>query len=533
MKILFFLLFSLCGVINAQFVNYQVNTPAANQPNEVSITINPVNPNSIAAGSNLYYLYLSEDAGKTWIQKQMSSLWRVWGDPCLVYDASGNLFYGHLSDQRNTSRGYWIDRIVVQRSTNNGMDWDADAGIGFNPPVKQQDKEWLTADITNSPFRNNLYLAWTEFDQYGSSSPSDSSRILFSRSTNSGISWTDPIRVNTKAGDCIDDDNTVEGAVPTVGPNGEIYISWSGPLGIVFGKSLDGGVTFLNNKHVANLNAGWAFNIPGINRANGLPITGCDISNSRYRGNIYINWSDQKDGDTDIYFARSTDGGNTWNSPIKVNNDILKRHQFFNWMSVDPKTGIIYVIFYDRRDNYDPNSLQTHVYIARSDDGGETFKNYRISESPFFPNSSIFFGDYTNIAAYNGRIHPIWMRLDGNAMSVWTATIKDSELTEIEETDGQIITSFNLFQNYPNPFNPNTTINYNIPVESFIRLKVYDVLGTEVGTLVNEIKKAGTYKIEYNSGRLSSGVYLYRLEAVSIWDNTLSFIESKKMIMLK
>ena len=125
------------------------------------------------------------------------------------------------------------------------------------------------------------------------------------------------------------------------------------------------------------------------------------------------------------------------------------------------------------------------------------------------------------------------MRLDGNTMSVWTAALKDSELIEIKETDIPIITTFNLFQNYPHPFYPSTTINYSVPVESFIRVKVYDVLGTEVGTLVNEIKKSGAYKIEYNSSRLSSEVYLYRLEVISIWDNTLSFIESKKMIMLK
>lgn len=526
------ILFLACNIFYAQsrFTNYQVNSAGANQPNEVTIAINPTNPNYIAAGSNHDYFYVSSDAGKTWTQKQMSSMWGESGDPSVIYDAIGNLYYSHLSN----SSGYWLARIVIQRSTNNGQSWDYDAGIGYNPPYRQQDKEWLGIDLTNSPYRNNIYIAWTEFDKYGSTSSIDSSRILFSRSTNSGQSWSAPIRISTRGGDCIDSDNTVEGCVSAVGPNGEVYLSWAGPLGLIFDKSSNGGVTFGKDIKVADLTAGWDFGIPGISRCNGFPVTGSDISNSPYRGNIYINWSDQIDGDTDIFFAKSTDGGNTWSSPKKVNNDFLKRHQFFNWMSVDPITGKIYIIFYDRRDNLDPNSLQTHVYLAKSDDGGETFKNFRVTDSPFFPNSKIFFGDYTNITAYNGKIYPIWMRLDGNLMSVWTAPINDSDLvTDVEANNDQIIHSYNLFQNYPNPFNPTTTINYQVPAESFVRLKVYDVIGKEVAILINEIKQAGSYNINFNSTGLSSGIYLYRMEATSKFNKYEKFITSKKMILVK
>ncbi|PKL82046.1 MAG: glycosyl hydrolase, partial [Ignavibacteriae bacterium HGW-Ignavibacteriae-3] len=213
-----FLSISINVYAQSPFPNYKVNLPTANQPNEVSIAVNPVNPNYIAAGSNLYYLYVSSNAGITWTQKQMSSVWKVWGDPCLIYDANGNLFYGHLSDQRNVGSGYWIDRMVVQRSTDNGTTWGYDASIGFNPPARQQDKEWLAADLTNSVYRNNIYMAWTEFDKYGSSNPADSTRILFSRSTDSGFSWSMPVRISERGGDCLDSDNTVEGCVPAVGP---------------------------------------------------------------------------------------------------------------------------------------------------------------------------------------------------------------------------------------------------------------------------------------------------------------------------
>ena len=501
----------------SQFKNVRVSSTAANQPNEVSITINPANPSFIAAGSNLNLLYTSVDEGRTWTQKQMSSVWSVWGDPCLVYDSNGFLYYGHLSNQRNIGNGYWIDRIVVQRSTTNGALWDYDVGIGFAPPAKQQDKEWIGVDLSNSKFRNNLYMAWTEFDNYPEFGEtltlSDSSRVLFSRSVNNGQSWSSPIRINTRSGDCLDDDNTVEGCVPAVGPNGEVYLSWSGPAGLMFDKSLDGGVSFASDVKVSSLYGGWAFDINGITRCNGMPITGCDISNSKYRGNIYINWSDQINGDTDVFLAKSTDGGKTWSAPKRVNNDFLKRDQFFTWMSVDPITGVIYIVFYDRRDNLDPSSTQTHVYLARSDDGGETFKNYRVTETPFFPNANIFFGDYTGIAAYNRKVYPIWMRMDGNTMSVWTAPIDDSQLATGIEQEQLMPSEFHLYQNYPNPFNPETTISYDLKEPAYIRLKVYDSIGNEVATIVNENQEPGLQRVLFNaqSANLPSGVYVYRL----------------------
>ncbi len=85
---------------------------------------------------------------------------------------------------------------------------------------------------------------------------------------------------------------------------------------------------------------------------------------------------------------------------------------------------------------------------------------------------------------------------------------------------------FNISQNYPNPFNPNTTIKYQIPELSFVTVKVYDVLGNEIATPVNEEKPAGSYQIEFDATVLSSGIYFYRLQAGN-------FIETKKMILLR
>ena len=86
--------------------------------------------------------------------------------------------------------------------------------------------------------------------------------------------------------------------------------------------------------------------------------------------------------------------------------------------------------------------------------------------------------------------------------------------------------NFVLKQNYPNPFNPSTTIQYSIPKESFVTIKVYNVLGKEIVTLVNERKSAGTYSVNFNSSNISSGVYFYRLIS-----GTHS--ATKKMVILK
>jgi len=88
--------------------------------------------------------------------------------------------------------------------------------------------------------------------------------------------------------------------------------------------------------------------------------------------------------------------------------------------------------------------------------------------------------------------------------------------------------TFSLAQNYPNPFNPSTVINYQLPVAGLVTLKVFDVLGNEVVTLVNEEKNAGSYNAQFtmNNVQLSSGIYFYKLQAGS-------FVDTKKMILLK
>jgi hypothetical protein len=98
--------------------------------------------------------------------------------------------------------------------------------------------------------------------------------------------------------------------------------------------------------------------------------------------------------------------------------------------------------------------------------------------------------------------------------------------TSVENLSTYLPALFNLDQNYPNPFNPSTNISFSIPTKSFVSLKVFDVIGREVATLMSQEKPVGTYNVSFDASKLPSGVYFYRLTAGG-------FTQVKKMLMIK
>jgi|TARA_R110000737_G_scaffold352064_1_gene396531 hypothetical protein len=384
---------------------------------EPSIAIHPKNTNIQIAGSVLDDYYYSQDAGKTWTSKTLKSKYGVYGDPVLLFDNEGRAYYFHLASYK---QGHHLDRIVCQYSDK--VDGEFSGGSAPAPVgTKVQDKHWICVD----PETNALYMTWTQFDAYNSDNPKDSSIIVFSKSLDQGVSWSTPIRISKHGGDCLDDDNTVEGAVPAVGKNGEIFVAWAGPLGLVWQKSLDKGETWMKEEIVIGpLFGGWTLEIPAIMRANGLPILQSDLSQGPNRGTLYLNWCDQKNGedDTDVWLAKSTDEGQTWSAPIRVNQDKGKAQQFFTWMTVDQSTGYLYLVYYDRRNS---KGNETDVYAACSKDGGQTFTEVRITEKPFLSDESVFFGDYLNIAAVDGVVRAIYPRMDEFKISLWVGLLSE------------------------------------------------------------------------------------------------------------
>ncbi|MCH6573579.1 MAG: T9SS type A sorting domain-containing protein [Bacteroidetes bacterium] len=124
----------------------------------------------------------------------------------------------------------------------------------------------------------------------------------------------------------------------------------------------------------------------------------------------------------------------------------------------------------------------------------------------------------------NAMDHVTYM-IDSNvANSFPTGTAMRSKIVSVESSN--FITDYVLEQNYPNPFNPSTTIKFGIPEKNNVVLTVYNSLGAEVATLVNEVREAGSYEIQFNANNFSSGIYYYKIIAGN-------FVETKKMILLK
>ena len=500
--------------VSAQFQNVQVGAPLNTyEPEEPSIVINPNNTNHILVGSNSNNYYFSTNAGLTWQHGFLYSSFGVSGDPCVLVDQNGNYYYFHLVPD--------MSRVICQKTNSIGGSWSNGSYTGVNG-TKDNDKEWAAIDQDNG----NIYVAWAQFDEHGSFNTLDSSEIQLSRSTDGGLTWSVPVVVSDRKGNAQGSNYSYHAPMPAIGPNNELYVTWMGPEGLMFDKSIDGGFTWLQNDiNVSGFHINWlVFNVPGVEIVPGFPIISCDLSSGVYNGNIYICWTDQRSGyyDTDVWLTKSTDAGLSWYPPIRVNDDGPGRHQFFAWMTIDQSNGYLYFVFYDRR-NY--TTLQTDVYMARSTDGGASFTNFLISENPFTPSYNNYLGHYIGISAHNNVVRPVWTRVDNNLPSLWTAII--DSLTKVDDKTYTMVPSvYKLFQNYPNPFNSTTNIKYSIVDKAFVSLKVYDVLGNEVSTLLNEEKPAGSFEIKFSAQNLPSGIYFYKIRV----DN---YIETKKMINLR
>ncbi|MEX2269820.1 MAG: sialidase family protein [Vicinamibacterales bacterium] len=390
---------------------YRISDPLAANPVESSIAIDPGNRDRIIAVSyqtgftkpprTTGYIYVSHDGGRTWRNERAANpLGRTQGDDVVTFAGPGVALRTYISflGIRVPHPPRAENGIFVTRSDDAGITWSNPVAAvdHANTVLPFEDKPWMAAE------GDRVYLAWTRFDEYGVKDPDCRTHIVFARSIDGAKTFQMPRPISDAPGDCVDSDNTVEGAVPAIGADGRVHVVWAGPKGLVYDSSADG-VTWNDDRVIASTPGGWDLPIPGITRHNGMPVTAIDRSRGSHRGAIYVNWIDTRNGDPDVFVMRSSDNGKTWMPPVRVNDDPAKNGavQFFTWMAVDPSDGSVNVLFYDRRGRSGTTSGLT---LARSTDGGATLVNHAIAIPPFEVSDKVTFGDYLGVDAREGRV---------------------------------------------------------------------------------------------------------------------------------
>lgn len=576
---------------------------AANEP---SIAVDQNDRNNIAIGwrqfntiSNNFrqagYGYTT-NGGQTWTFPGVIEPGIFRSDPVLDSDADGNFYYNSL-----TSNPDFLCHVF--KSNNGGTTW------GDGAFAQGGDKQWMTIDKTNGSGSGHIYAYWTSY--FSVCYPG-----FFTRSTDTGVSFED----------CITIPDDPSWGTLAVGSGGELFIG--GTIGYNFGvaKSTDA----QNPGEIVTWDMATSVDLDGSISYGGGPnpggllgqtIIAVDTSGGLYHNNVYLLCSVERYSNLDpldVMFARSTNGGVTWSSPVKVNDDPgTSAYQWFGTMSVAP-TGRIDVVWLDTRDN--PGTYISALYYSNSTDGGITWsQNERMSD--FFnphigwPNQNKM-GDYFDMVSDSNGASLAWAATFNGEQDVYYSYISDTTGTipvelisfsayvknnivtlewstatelnnygfEIERRSDEISwgtigfkegmgnttelqhytysdrlidaessrlyyrlkqldfngnykysnivevliapSVFALSQNYPNPFNPTTTINYQLPDAGLVALRVYNSLGEVVAILVNEEKSAGKYEVNFDAASLPSGVYFYTIQAGA-------YSDSKKMLLIK
>lgn len=451
--------------------------------------------NSIVVnGNNVYVLW--QDLNTTfssYISKSTDG-GTSFGNGIKIGGNDPHLFGAMAANNSGTLFTVWSG-VVNDNLTGVYFSRSTDQAATFSSPVTISSNGFISQIAVNG---DNVYVCFFR------PKADNKTGLFFARSTNGGANFETPYEVT----DAVIGSNSVKFDSPnsiSVDAQGNIFCIWNdgrrGGSGtdIYYAKSTNNGVSFGQNKMVNSVSG-------SVDKKRTAP------SISAYGSNLYVVWREEDDNNGSnrkIYFKKSTDGGSTFSTEYEIASNGFGSPS----MNVSSK-GEIYIAY----PNYSGD--KNGIFCTKSIDGGVSFPktSFVNSTNADSKNPSLF-------VDANDMIYSVWSdnrsSNDGVYFSKGTVTI-----TGLDEKQEVIPAQFRLSQNYPNPFNPSTVIRVSIPVTQTASLKIYDFLGREIATLINGRIEPGNYEIEFESGELSSGIYLYRLQ-------TESFSQTRKMIIIK
>lgn len=384
--------------VGSSFRERRVSPDDGHTQNETTIG---VDGNTVIAGWNGYTdtgLFMgvarSTDGGDLWTTSLLAGH-TVMSDPAIRAAGAGRWYYAYLA--QGGFGGPDID-IFVRRSTDDGATWQDPVDASQNGSF--DDKPYIDAA------GDEVLVAWADFGF----SPA---RVRASRSLDGGLSYGNISLLSSTA--------PGNGACPVIAPDGDYFVFWRGSAqeSLWVARSTNDGISWTRNRGIVDMNP-LPSSLPGGFRIVNLPTADADP----LTGDLLVLWNDQRFGNPDILAIRSSDGGLSWSAPVRVNDDGGTRAQWFPWVHFDDG-GIAHATWYDRRND----ASLIDVYYARSLDGGATWEeNARVTGAGFPPilpwdTSLQFIGDYNGIASNGVAAYPCYQDSREGNQDVYVSTV--------------------------------------------------------------------------------------------------------------
>jgi len=347
-----------------------------------------------ACGSNPcgVMAYESADSGATWTETGVPMTWHnatfgITFDPVIAVDAADDAYY--VLGGAPLSGNYPNSIAVSKRNKDDGT-WSTPVAVTFNNNKYFDDKYWIAVDRSGGPFNGRIYVVWDR--------NTSTNQILYVSYSDDGVNWSAP----TKIDDGRSKFERVIGAYVTVGPDGEVYVSWHNYANnrIYLDRSLDGGATWGTDVVVAATNTGFGMDI-GCN--GGRKQSPAHHLIAGPSGTLYVVYANNVAGRGFDILYKSTTNYQSWPAAKRLNDDPdpSAAHQYHPTLSVaagTPTADVVTTSFYDRR--RDPSNCTTDVYSTRSTDGGASWStNARITTTASnFNGNSNGPGDYSSSA---------------------------------------------------------------------------------------------------------------------------------------